>query len=252
MYNIYKAIHHRMEKFLMAKTNLASNASSGTRVLNVDDATLFGFEGLNSNVPTIILQNDNTSGDLDDDGNLYSTEFAEVQSVDTDTNEIILLENLSSSWLTSDNATIQRAPGETVVQQVIIGDLAVVTDFPTVCVVPTNESLDWFTMPGGTKETVNIDFMIYTADGDTEDATEELMRLTSVVKWILMSNLHIQEKGTDSVYGVTSKAIVSNIDYGTIQKGSEFLKAAKLTWTADLYVLRDYMASNTVALYEGD
>lgn len=253
MYNLYKAIHHRMQKFLTAETTLTSDASAGSSTLNVTDATLFDYEGLNDNVPTIMLMDNDTSGKKSGSG-FQGAELIDVDSVDTDTNTITTQTNLSSSWLASNGALIRRAPGSQVVKEVIIGDLAVVKKFPTVCVVPTNETIDWFTMPGGTIENITIDFMIYTAGGDTETATEEMLKLTKVVKWILMSNLHIQVSGTDSVYSVTSKAIVSNIDYGYIQKGSELLKSSKLTWNGDLYVLREYLGTkvSTPALYTGD
>jgi len=250
MYNIYKAIQHRMQKFLMAEATLTANASAGDGSITVDDATLFDFEGLNGHVPTVILMDNNTTGKRLGSG-YAGAELIDVSSVDTDTNIITFSTNLQRNWLTSATSVVMRAPGSTVVKKVVIGDLAVIKQFPTICVVPTNETLDWFTMPGGTRETVTIDFMIYAEEGDTETATEEVLRLTEVVKWILMSNLHIQERNADSVYAVTSKAMVSNIDYGMIQKGSEFLKAVKLTWTGELYMQRDYMYSNATALYTG-
>lgn len=251
MYDIYKSIQDRMRKFLTAETTLSSDASIGDTFVNVTDATNFGFEGLNDNVPNIIFMDDNTSGKKIQ-GGLEGTEPVIVSSVDTDTNIVTFESPLTRAWTTTDGAYIQRFPGETVVNRVIIGDLQVNTKYPLICVVPTNETMDWFTMPGGTRETFTIDFMIYVSDGDTESATEELLKLTKVVKWILMSNLHIQVRGADSIYGVTSKAIVSNVDYGVIQKGSEFLKAAKLTWTGEVYMLRDYLAQNDNALYTGD
>jgi len=252
MYNIYKAIHHRMEKFLMASSSLSADASAGAFSLQVEDASYFGFEGLIPKIPYVAIMDDNTTGLPTADAGFEGVELIQVSRVDTDTNTIFFETALENNWTTADNALIQRAPGETIIRKVVIGDLAVINDFPAVCVVPTNESLDWWTMPGGTKETVSIDFMVYVSEGDTETATEDLLKVTSVIKWILMSNLHIQVKGASSVYGVTSKAIVSNIDYGVIQKGSEFLKAGKLTWTGELYVLRDYMYQQSNALYEGD
>jgi hypothetical protein len=142
--------------------------------------------------------------------------------------------------LTDNGSIIRRAPGGVPVEDVKIGDLAVVTKFPTVCIVPTNKSIEW-TAISLSKDTISIDFLIYVSEGDTERATIDLLKLTDVVEWILMSNLHIKPEGQHQDYEVTSAAMVRNIDYGTIQKGSEFLKASKLTWTAELVYARDYL-----------
>ncbi len=252
MYSLYRSIKDRMERYLRASTLLTQNAAAGSQILHVEDAKYFGFEGLNKYCPHIILMDSRTTGERTEDGGYSGAELIKVENVDISGNTIYLQTPLKNDWLLSRTAEIARAPGEVIVNDVVIGDLQVVQKFPTVCVNPTSKSMQWYTMPGSTNEKCNIEFLVYVAGGGTEQATTDLLKLTDAVEWILMSNLHIQVSEEISQYAVTSAALVDNISYGVIQKGSEFLKASKLSWTGNVTMLRDYLLGNRTSLYPGE
>jgi len=250
MYRLYLAVKDRMEKYLTARSSLIYNASVGDNHVFVADGTYFDFEGLYSKIPHVILSDANSTGERIS-GGFKGMELIEVDNVNSNNGKMTFKTNLLNNWTVANSAYVQRAPGEVPVNNVVVGDLEVVKQFPCVCIVPVNEVTDWFSIPGGTKETITIDFMIYVTDENTEESTIDMLRLTEVVKWILMSNLHIQVADADTIFAVTSVALAKNIDYGVIQKGSTFLKSSKITWVADLYVTRDYLAGREFAPYNG-
>jgi hypothetical protein len=250
MYRLYLAVKDRIEKYLTARSSLVANASAGDDHVFVANGTYFDFEGLYSKIPYVILSDANSTGERID-GGFRGMELIKVDNVNYNNGEIKFKTNLQNSWTTANSAYVQRAPGEVPVNNVVIGDIEVVKQFPCICIVPVNKTMDWFTMPGGTRETITIDFMIYITDENSEESTLDMLRLTDVVEWILMSNLHIQVADADTIYEVTSVALAKNIDYGVIQKGSTFLKSSKITWVADLYVMRDYLAGREFAPYNG-
>jgi hypothetical protein len=92
-------------------------------------------------------------------------------------------------------------------------------------------------------DTMSIDFMIYVDGADTDRATEDMLKITDVVEYILMTNLHIPPTGATKDYQVTSHAKINTIDYGTVQKGSQFIKASRITWDADMYLWRGYLTA---------
>jgi len=252
MYKLYKAIKDRMERYLRASTILTDDASAGDLTISVEDARYFGFDGLNRHVPYVILMDSNTTAERLEDGSFYGGELIKVETVDISANTITFQTPLQEDWLVSNAAWVSRAPGEVVVNDVVIGDLAVVQKFPTVCVNPTNKKMQWYTMPGGTKETCNIEFIIYVEGGGTEQASIDMLKLSEAVEWILMSNLHIQVADETSEFAVVSASLVGDTNYGLIQKGSEFLKSAKLSWSGDIIMVRDYLYNKDTALYPGD
>lgn len=243
MYRIYKAVQERMETFLMAESNLTINASTGTNEVTVEDSSLFNYEALNSYYGTVMLKDDDTTGEIGLNGEPEGVEFIKIDNVSGD--RIIFQSNLQRSWTTAKNAKIVRAPNEVIVQDVIIGDVRVETSYPAVCVIPVSKQIEWWTL-SGTHDAVSIDFIVYSKDTDTEKGVESMLKLTDVVEHILMSNLHINVKDCEYKFEATSRAIVSNIDYATIQKGSEFLQASRLSWKGDMYFWRLFVTAQSV------
>jgi len=237
MYGLYRTVRDRLRRYLMASETLTVDGLTGASTLTVADSDSFGFEGLIDEYPTVVLMDNETTGERTDTG-ILGAELINVDSVDGPT--INLASNLTGDWLTSKISTVTRAPAGVTVRQVVIGDLEVINIFPTICVVPANKTREWYTL-SGTWETMNIDFMIYVQHGNTELATIDLLKITDVVEWILMSNLHLAPQGSTDLTNITSRAIVPNVDYGIVQKGSTFLKAAKVTWTGEVYITREYL-----------
>jgi len=241
MFHLYKAVANRMERLLMASANLSEDCLSGSNILNLSDSSDFTWENLNIRYPEVVLQ-DSTSvctGKPIPGGYDGMPEY-DVINVSNEKNEIILDGNVSKDWLVSNSAKVRRAPGGIIVKDVRLGDLAVVNIFPTVCIVPSSKRIEWKTF-SGTMDTMSIDFIIYVEGADSDRSTEDMMKVTDVVEYILMTNLHIQPVGAKRDYQVTSSAKINSIEYGVVQKGSQFVKAAKITWDADMYIWRGYL-----------
>jgi len=224
----------------MGNANLSVDASSGQKLAYVDNVTDFGFDGLNKEFAHVLIMDDDTTG-RPIEGGIEGAELIEIDSVDIPTNLITFKTNLENSWTTAKNTTIVRAPGGIPVKTVRMGDVRVVKQFPAVTVIPRNKNIEWVLMPGGTKETMNIDFMVYTRSQGGETTIEDNIKLTDVVEWILMSNLHIHPYEHTDPNEVTSKAGVGSIEYGVIQKGSEFINSARVSWSGDIYYIREYL-----------
>ena len=242
MAKLYSTVKKRLERYLTASSTLSANATTGDKSITVTNANDFGFQGLIDQYPNLILMDNNTSGEPTSTG-FRGAEIIEALDVDISTGVITLNTPLTRDWTTANAAYAKRAPAGVPIKDVKIGDLAVVSKVPTICVVPTNESIEWSAFHTS-KERITIDFMVYVDKGDTERATTFLLEITAVVKWILMSNLHIKPEDDSSETSVTSYALVEDVDYGSIAKGSEFLKSSRLTWVGDIYVGRDYLYLN--------
>ena len=238
MYHIFDAMKNRMEELLMPSANLIFDASTGDNVLKVDDASDFNWQGFYAQYPEVAIMDNNSSGRLLPGGGYQGIDIHNLANAYS--NSIVLDSNVEQNWLVSDNAKVRRSPAGQIVKQVKVGDLAVIQKFPTICVVPDSKAKEWYTL-SGTMENISIDFIVYAAEGETEEATLAQLKLADVVEYILDSNLHIAPTGAVEPYQVTSRAICRRIKYGTIEKQSQFIKAAQLTWEADMYIWRGYL-----------
>lgn len=242
MYRIYQAVADRMEQLLLAQTTLKNNALVGTDRLIVNDTSNFGTDALQNDQPTFILMDANTTGKKIQ-GGFEGTEVINARDIYGDT--IILKEPLKRAWNVSDSTIIKRAPNGVPVDKIILGDIEVAQKFPYISVIPISKNIEWKTL-SSTNDNISIDFVVYLRDEDTQKALKKVLILTDAVEWILMSNLHIKPIGFRKAYEQTSVAMVKSIDYGTIQKGSEFLKAATLHWEASLHFWRGYLTAQGI------
>lgn len=237
MYRIYQAIKNRMSDFLLAQATLTATCPSGQSHIDVDDASNFTSEAINNSFPTVILMDNSTSGKKTSSG-YKGAELIDVER--TETNRIYFQLPTSRDWEIGDSAVVRRAPGGVPFRNVFIGDRRVIKAFPALCVIPINKTIEWHTL-SGTMDRVNVDFIVYVRDTDTEEAEIELLKVCDAIEWILMSNLHVQPYGYYKEREKASVSKVNTIDYGVVNKGSEFLKAARLSWSADLYFWRGYL-----------
>jgi len=239
MYPLYKALANRVEELLKAETPLIQDSLTGSTRLSVSDSDLFNWRSLNlTNNDVLIFDDDSTGVPTEDGFEGYEANF--IQNVFE--NEIILVNGVSRDWLASKNAIIQRAPGGKILKDVFIGDREVISNYPSISIVPSSKSFDWQFL-SGTRDTVRVDFIVYADDYKSETATEVQLKLTDALEHILNTNLHIQPLGATKEYQRTSKAFVTNINYATIEKGSEFIKASQITWEAELHTWRAYLTS---------
>ena len=239
MYRIYRGIKDRVENFVTAESFLSANAGAGSIRLEVQDASYFGQEAINNSFPTLLLMDSATTGKKIQ-GGFEGTELVYIKNI---YNNIIELQApLVRNWNVSSQSKVKRALAGIPIGKVLMGEIAVATKFPYISVNPVRKNISWRTL-SGTMDKVSIDFIVYIKDDDTESATELILKASDCLEWILMSNLHIKPLGFTKPYEVTSMAMVTGVNYGTIQKGSEFLKAATLTWEADIYYFRSYLTS---------
>jgi len=244
MYRLYSTVKERLARYLMADTTLGFDVSAGDRTITLaDNFKSFGFESLNDLYPTIGLMDDNTDGSPDGLGGFIGIDLIDLTDVDTSTGVVTSQSEILNNWTQANGTIVQRAPAGVFVKRVVIGDLSIITDYPTVCVVPTNKTIEWSALHTSI-DRVSIDIMIYTESGDTEQGTIDMLKLTDVVEWMLMSNLHLTVENAVNPYEVTSAAMVKNIDYGVVQKGNEFLKVSKIIWEGELHKTRDYLPGN--------
>ena len=245
-FHLLEAMKKRLEFFFLTKSNLTVDASAGDTTITVDDVSQFSTEGLREDFKRVLVWDNNTTGRLIQGGR----EGADQNVIkDVAAKNIYLEEPLSKDFLVSDGSIITRAPAGVRVKDIILGDVRVRAKYPAITIVPRGRAID-FTTFSGTQEKFTIDFMIYIKDDDTQDAMGQMLLLSDALLWILMSNQHIAPTNSTFDFEVTSKAHVRTIDYGTIEKGSEFIKACKLSWEADMYIWRSYISSQNSSLGE--
>lgn len=238
MYYILDAMRERLNCFFAARSNFTATGNMGDTFVNVDFTDQFTVEGLREDFKNVIIMDGTTTGRLIPGGR----EGADANTVNTITKQKIFFDKpLTRDFLLSDNPVVIRAPAGEVVQSVILGDVRVRLSYPAIIIAPRTKTIDFNTF-SGTEEKVTIDFIIYVKDDDTQDSTERLLKISDSLEHVLMTNLHIAPTNARYNFEVTSKAHVRSINYGTIEKGSEFVKAANLSWEADMYVWRSYFS----------
>ena len=235
-YNLYDTVKKRFERLITASALLVSDANAGSVYLYCTDLDNFCEDNFILQYNEIILMDKNTTGQRTETG-YFGAEVLKISRINYASNIIELETPLTRSWTVANTTKVKLCPSGVVVSNIYIGDIKVAKDFPCISINPVSKSTEWVFFQG-TKETIGIDFSVYVKDAASEKATEDLMKLTDVVEWVLMSNMHIVPKGQTNP---TSKAMVKNIEYGSIQSGSTFLKASKLNWSADLYIDRWYV-----------
>lgn len=245
MYRIYKAMATRFENFFLTQAILEQDALAGSTEIVINDTSPFTKQAINNSFPEIFLLDSNSSFKLTPTGR-EGAEIVRVKEI-IDDKKIILQQPLTRDFLVSNKAyarraIISRAGGTSgdLIDKVYIGDVEVIKKFGAISIIPSNKTINWRTL-SSTIDKVSIDFVVYVKQGDTEKATESVLILADIVEWILMSNLHIQPIGYKNPWERTNIARVTNVQYGTIAKGSEFLKAATLTWEADMHFFRGYL-----------
>ena len=246
MYNFTQSIKQRLEFYFLGKVNATASALTGEKKIVVDSTSPFTSQAIIKNLNQIILWDDTTTGKLIQGG----YEGAQILSIKDVTDDTIYFEEpLTRDYLLSNNPIVLRAPGGERLNSVILGDVRVKAKYPAIIIVPSSVSPNWTTLSGTTDKIV-INFIVYVKDDDSEDTTRVLLKITDALEWILRSSLHIPPTNAKYVFERTSKAYVTNISYGTIEKGSEFLKAATITWEGDAYIWQSFITKQGTSLSE--
>lgn len=242
MYRFAKAIQNRFDYFLMTKVNLVQDAPAGADTIYVDDIGPFTNEALHNSYPTIMIMDDDTSGRPLGGGAYEGTELLYIEDTLKPPTAIKLQSPLTRSWTVGKNAYVRRTLNNVPLGKILLGEIGVVTKFPYMSIMPKSKRLEWKTL-SSTNETLSFDIVVYDTKKDTQEATENILKLADAIEWILMSKLHIQPIGYENPWEVSSIAMAKDIQYGTIQKDSTFMKAATLNYEAILHFWRGYLTT---------
>lgn len=262
MFSMMQSLKNRILYFFCTESVLVEDAFAGDDVLIVDNVTQFDSPAIRRCLNTILLEDGNTTGrkrpfnvetnqNLIDAGEVDRTYFSGTETAQildivngsgNLTKRIKLEAPLQRDWLVSDNAKLTRAPNGWKIQNIYLGDIRVNLKYPAIVIIPDSKSIDWTTM-SGTTDTITTELMVYIKDDDTEEATEALMKVTDALEWVLMTELHLTPTDAIYVHEKSSRSYVRNVQYSTIRKGDEFIKASTMTWEADLYFWRSLISA---------
>jgi len=244
VYFLTQAMIDRLRCFFMAESHFTQTALAGDDEVKVDTTEHFGIQALRKDFKDCLIWDNTTKGRLISTG----YEGADANIIKGVSNNKIFLENpLTRDFLLTNEPIVIRAPGGTRIRSITLGDIRVELKYPAIIIEPKGKTIE-FTTFSGTTETVTIDFIVYVKDDKTQDSTRTLLKVVDTLEFILMTNLHIAPANSTYAFEVTSKAHVKTIDYGVIAKGSEFVKAARLSWQADMYFWRSYFSAQNSSL----
>jgi len=229
MIDIVLALKKRIERFMLASSATTEDASVGSNQIKIDivDAMFFDIVKQYKSRPKIGIYIENT--------NILT--LHKVEHVDRATGTLTISPNLVDN--VPSGSFVERWPGQERFNRVYIGDVEVIYDLPAIVIAPMNMQREWVTLPTGADEKFNIDISIYVQDDGNEESTLTLLSAAQELDDLLMADLHIRipvlpESPADHVYN----SLVTQVDYGYIQKGTAFIKAAQLHWFATEYMLR--------------
>ena len=229
MIDVVLALKKRIERFMLADSATTEAASVGdtTIKINTTDAMFFDIVKQYKSRPKIGIY-------IEDSSIMTLHKVEDVDRSDgTLTISPALVDNVPSG------SAVERWPGQERFYRVYIGDVQVIHDLPAIVISPMNMKREWVTLPTGSDEMFNIDISVYVKDDGQEESTLTLLSAAQELDDLLMADLHMRigvtpESPADRVYN----SMVTQVDYGYIQKGTAFIKAAQLHWFASEYMLR--------------
>lgn len=229
MIDIALALKKRIERFMLADSATTAAASVGDNTIQIDttDAMFFDVVRHYKSRPKIGIYIEDTQ----------ILTLHKIEDVDRETGTLTISPNLVDN--VPAGSAVERWPGQERFYRVYIGDVEVIQDLPAIVISPMNMQREWVTLPTGTDEMFNIDISVYVKDDGHEESTLTLLSAAQELDDLLMADLHLRipvipESPADRVYN----SLVKQIDYGYIQKGTAFIKAAQLHWFATEYMLR--------------
>ena len=195
-----------INKNIVAKTNLKSNALTGEVLVNVDNS--FHFDPGQEIVLIDYGYNDESSPH-------YSKfEYAVVEEVNN-THWITLttpIQDPDGGWMISNDSFIQKTIGHDPLYSdyVFYGDREVIpTDAVAITVEPIGVSNEWIYLMGGLSEEYRVDINIYGKDIETDVGMRILNKYTDAVYQLFNDSMHIDVNNYESplLYDVTAGAI---------------------------------------------
>ena len=180
-----------IQKNLIAKTNVVSDALAGEVLVNVENSFHY-----NSGEEIVIIDwgyNDSSSD------HYQKYEYAVVKEVNN-THWITLSDEIQDpygGWLVSNNAFIQKTIGHSPLydDRVYYGDREVIpTEDVAITVEPVSLSNEWIYLHGGMSEEYRVSIMIYGKDVETEEGMKVLNKYTDNVYNLFNKNIHLDNE----------------------------------------------------------
>jgi len=177
-----------IQKNLIAKTNLASNALTGEILINVEDSFHF------SDGQEIILIDYGYNDPLSPHYSRY--EYAVIDKV-INTHYLTLTSPIvdpSGGWMVSNGSFIQKTIGHSPLydDRVYYGDREVIpTEEMAVTVEPNSLSNEWIYIHGGLSEEYRVSIMIYGKDIETEQGMQILNLYADNMYELFNRNIHM-------------------------------------------------------------
>lgn len=190
---VVQGIIDSIDKNLVAKSNLVSNALTGEILVNVEDA--FHFVDGQEIVLIDYGYNDPSSP------HYQRYEYASIDKV-VNTHWISLTSPITDhydtyygpGWMVSDHAFIQKTIGSSPLYSDMIyyGDREVIpTTEIAITVEPLSLSNEWLYIHGGLSEEYRVSIMVYGKDIETEQGMQILNKYTDAIYSLFNRNIHI-------------------------------------------------------------
>jgi len=168
-----------LKKNVVARTLLTQDAPVGTNVLKVENT--FHYEDVNE----IVLFQDGSGDDLN-----WHTIFKIV-----DTTTIVLLQPTTRDFLVGNNATIQKALGNTYIfdEDILFGDREVIPNPNRVVITvdPNTLSNEWIYLMGGLDEDYRMTITIYAKSDEFVDGMRIISKFADSIYHLLNGNIHL-------------------------------------------------------------
>lgn len=186
--DIIDAMVDLIQKNIIAKTNVVSNAIAGDVLVNVENS--FYFEPEQEVVLIDWGYNDETSPHYN------KFEYSKIKEVNN-TNWITLdspIVDPYGGWLVSNNAFIQKTIGHSPLyeQNVMYGDREIIpTDSMAVTVEPISNATEWMYIQGGLSNEYRVGIMVYGKNIDTPEGMKILNKYTDAISLLFNKNIHL-------------------------------------------------------------
>jgi len=184
-----------IQKNLISKTNLVSNALTGEVLINVENSFHF------SDNQEIIIIDYGYNVESSPHYGIY--EYAVIKEVNN-THWITLdvpVQDPNGGWMISDHAFIQKTIGHSPLydDRVYYGDREVIpTEEMAVTVEPVSISNEWIYIHGGLSEEYRVSIVVYGKDIETEEGLKILNKYTDAIYSIFNRNIHIDVDNVQS------------------------------------------------------
>jgi len=225
-----------IRKNLIAITNLASDATTGEVLINVDNSFHY-----NDGEEILLIDygyNDESSP------HYQKYEYAVIKEVNN-THWITLdqaVQDPSGGWLVSEKAFIQKTIGHSPLydDRVYYGDREVIpTEDMSITVEPLSLSNEWIYIQGGLSEEYRVSIIIYGKDIETEEGMKILNKYTDDVYELFNQSMHIDINNYESPLLANVAAGTYTVVVEDTTENREYFQLSILIPNDDVYEIQD-------------